>query len=424
MIDESFSQAIVRLETEYKEEADIPAIFPKDGKQSNSNFSKIFNNKIEVKSITPFSNKIPIKNSNNSFIVNNKGVRADNFLPKKYKEKRRIPRILTPLMGYNEPNYLKQEKAITEIDSLLKDNKVILIQGMPKIGKTLLASHYLDINKDKFEYCGYISIKNNLKVDFVEAFPDSFDMSIYLFSNRSNIDNIFSKLITKLNNLKGEKLLIIDLENHIKFEDKDIDKILSLKSSNYKIILVSKYQYKYIKTYPLKSFSLVDGKRVFIQNLKNDFREEALTQLLLFIDSHPYFIAIFLDMIENEGVKIEDILSELKKGNFCEIKFIDENGNIIRINDILEKIFVLDTLEKNYQELIYNLALLQRSKKMNNFQKVKDLKKYIKDDLLYGKLNFLVKQGWMIQENDSYKLPYIIQEFVLKRNSLDMKESL
>lgn len=117
-----------------------------------------------------------------------------------------IPKILTKQTGLaNDIDFVGRKEELQKLDELLNQNSMLLLlNGIGGIGKSTLASYYLNQKKDDFDYYGFIQVNEDIKLSFASALDTSLDLK------SEKIDDLFAEIMNKLQNLKGTKLLIID----------------------------------------------------------------------------------------------------------------------------------------------------------------------------------------------------------------------
>jgi len=100
----------------------------------------------------------------------------------------------------------------------------------------------------------------------------------------------FLEALSKLRGLEGKKLLVIDNVKNIEENQKDIDKILDLKYSGYKILITSREEIEGdIYQYYLDILSKEDAKALFNSIYKVE-DEKLLEEILEYLDYHAFFI--------------------------------------------------------------------------------------------------------------------------------------
>ncbi|WP_226816008.1 hypothetical protein, partial [Aliarcobacter butzleri] len=110
-----------------------------------------------------------------------------------------IPSQLSMKLGNSK--IIGREKELKEIDNNLNSsNNILLIKEIGGIGKSTIASAYLHRYKEKFKYYGFFEGLDNFFIELKNILNIKSDKE----------SDIVIKILSKLNNLEGGKLLIID----------------------------------------------------------------------------------------------------------------------------------------------------------------------------------------------------------------------
>jgi len=72
----------------------------------------------------------------------------------------KVPKKLTPQTGLaNEIDFVGRKEELQKVDELLNQNSMLLLlNGIGGIGKSTLASYYLNQHKDNFDYYGFVQV--------------------------------------------------------------------------------------------------------------------------------------------------------------------------------------------------------------------------------------------------------------------------
>jgi len=126
---------------------------------------------------------------------------------------------LTVKSSTYDSRFVGREDEIKAIDEMLnKSNSLLLINGIGGIGKSSLANHYLYIREKEFDYYGFIEGLGS----FVSEFRNSLDLK------SQKEDELHREIISKLQGIKGKKLLVIDNVEDIEANRELIEMLLSL----------------------------------------------------------------------------------------------------------------------------------------------------------------------------------------------------
>ena len=302
-----------------------------------------------------------------------------------------------------DSSFVGRETEIKAIDEMLnKSNSMLLINGIGGIGKSSLANHYLYIREKEFDYYGFIEGLSS----FVSEFRDSLDLK------SEKEDELYREIISKLQRIKGEKLLVIDNVEDIEANRELIEMILSLVKYDYKILFTSRRKIKKVKSYPLGTLLPSDAQKLFLSYYETD-EIEKVDKIIEYLGLHTLFIKLVAETIENEDYLLDDILEKFKNGELSKIEFTDEeSGDDLTFNHNLQELFSMQNLDDKYILLLKRLAVLPSIDIELSF-----LEEILGQERLKGRLNFLVGRGWLIDNEGSYKLHQMIKEFVLANHA-------
>jgi len=310
---------------------------------------------------------------------------------------------LTVKSSTHDSSFVGREDEIKAIDEMLnKSNSLLLINGIGGIGKSSLANHYLYIREKEFDYYGFIERLGS----FVSEFRNSLDLK------SQKEDELHREIISKLQGIKGKKLLVIDNVEDIEANRELIEMILSLGKYDYKILFTSRRKIKKVKSYPLGTLLPIDAQKLFLSYHETD-EVEKVDKIIEYLGLHTLFIKLVTETIENEGYSLDDILEKFKSGELSKIEFIDEeSGDELTFNHNLQELFSMQNLKDEYILLLKELAVLPSIDIGLSF-----LEEILGKERLKGRLNFLVGRGWLIENEGNYKLHEIIKEFLLANHA-------
>lgn len=314
-----------------------------------------------------------------------------------------IPKLLTQKSGLASDNFVGREKELAKINELLnQESALLLLNGIGGIGKSTLASCYFNKERDKFDYCGFIEVGEDIKSSFSSVFSTSLDLK------SEKIDDSFNEVMNKLQNLEGDKLLVLDDIKNIATQKDEINTILTLRNSGFKILFTSREVKENIPQYYLDTMSKEDARKLFLQYHPTD-EIEKMDRILEYLDYHTFFIKLIANTMTNEGYRCINILDKFEKGDLAQIKFTDmEQGHEASFKQNLRELFSIQKLKDEYILLLKQLSFLPSID-----IPVTLLEAMLGKKMLKGKLNFLVNNGWLIKNNDYYKLHQITKEYIL-----------
>ena len=167
-----------------------------------------------------------------------------------------VPKVLTKQVGLaNEIDFVGRKEELEKVDELLNLNPMLLLlNGIGGIGKSTLASYYFNQKKDNFDYYGFIQVGEDIKSSLTSALATSLDLK------SEKMDDLFSETMNKLHNLQGEKLLVVDDIKDVVNQQDEIDTIMTLKNSGFKILFTSREIKENIPQYFLDIMNVEDAR--------------------------------------------------------------------------------------------------------------------------------------------------------------------
>ena len=319
-----------------------------------------------------------------------------------------VPKALTPSRGKHRSVFIGRQEELKEIEKRLQESdSLLLINGIGGIGKSYLASYYFSIKANNFNHYGYVEVGENIKESFYVAFKKSLKLKE---------EDEFDDIIVELRNLEGNKLLVIDDVKNANKQREEINLINTLIEDGYKIIFTSRTIIEDVKNYYIGTLKKEDAVKLFLEHSKLEYSNE-IDKILEYIGYHTFLIKLIAKtVVKKEGYSLQDILKKFKSGELCKINYKDLDGNEETINYNLNQLFNLQKLNETYILLLKKLSILPPI-----VIETKLLLDILKLDRV-GKLNFLVNSGWLIEEEQGYKLHQIIKEYMLANHTPAFKE--
>ena len=228
-----------------------------------------------------------------------------------------IPKVLTNQTGLaNDIDFVGRKDELQKVDEILnKDSMLLLLNGIGGIGKSTLASYYLNQKKDNFDYYGFIQVNEDIKLSLASALGTSLDLK------SEKIDDLFAEIMNKLQNLKGKKLLIIDDVKEMDNQLDEMNLLMTLKNSGFKILFTSRETKEYIPQYFLNVMSLEDARELFLKHYPTDEMDK-VDKILEYLDYHTLFIEITAKTLtkRDETWSLDFLIDKFDKGEFTAVK--------------------------------------------------------------------------------------------------------
>jgi len=326
-----------------------------------------------------------------------------------------IPKILTKQTGLaNDIYFVGRKEELQKVDELLNQNSMLLLlNGIGGIGKSTLASYYLNQKKDEFDYYGFVQVNEDIKLSFVSAFSTSLDLK------SEKIDDLFAETMNKLQNLEGKKLLIVD---DIKEMNSQLDKmstLMTLRNSGFKILFTSRETKEYIPQYFLDIMNIEDARELFLKYYPTDEMDK-VDKILEYLDYHTMFIEITAKTLKQRKrtLSLDKMIEKFVNGEFSAIKKNKRES----FNLFLQNLFQNDKILQDEETLLF----LKRISILPSIEiSFEDLYKFLVCKNKEGLEDFLIElvdNGWLIEFNEKYKFHQILKEFILKNYLPNYKE--
>jgi len=317
----------------------------------------------------------------------------------------KIPKVLTKQVGLaNDIDFVGRKEELQKVDELLTQNAMLLLlNGIGGIGKSTLASYYLNEHKEAYDYYGFIQVDSDIKLSLVTALSTSLNLE------SEKIDDLFNEAMNKLQNLEGKKLLIIDDVKEMDNQLDEMNTLMTLKNSGFNILFTSREVKEYIPQYFLDIMNIVDARELFRKHFPTD-EIAKVDKILTYLDYHTLFIEITAKTLtkRKNTLSLDTLIEKFENGEFTIVKrnksesFNKFLKNFSYDSDIftqkktllfLKRLSVLPSIEISFENL-YKFLVCDDKEKLEDF------------------LIKLVDNGWLIESNNSYKFHQILKEYI------------
>lgn len=315
----------------------------------------------------------------------------------------KIPNQLS--LKLSKSTCIGRKKELIEIeDKLLISDNTLLIKGIGGIGKSTIASTYINKHKNNFDYYGFF--------EGIESFLTELRINLDIKSEKEQ--DAFIEILFKLGNLEGKKLLVLDDIKDIDNNQEKIKSILELKHKGYSILLTSREEIEKVKIYPLNILTPNDAKALFNSIYKVD-DTKLLEEILEYLDYHAFFIEKTAQSIK-KTVSPQIIKEKFLSGEFSAIS-VKRKQNF---NKLLNQLFNLDALDNEEILMLKQLSTLPSIEISLEF--LEDIFQK-KGDLEFEELlDYLCEKGWLSKFESGYKLHQITKEYFLGNHTLTFEE--
>lgn len=326
-----------------------------------------------------------------------------------------IPKILTKQTGLaNDIYFVGRKEELQKVDELLNQNSMLLLlNGIGGIGKSTLASYYLNQKKDEFDYYGFVQVNEDIKLSFASAFSTSLDLK------SEKIDDLFAEAMNKLQNLEGKKLLIVDDIKEMNSQLDEMNTLMALRNSGFKILFASRETKEYIPQYFLDIMNIEDARELFLKYYPTDEMDK-VDKILEYLDYHTMFIEITAKTLKQRKrtLSLDKMIEKFVNGEFSAIKKNKRES----FNLFLQNLFQNDKILQDEETLLF----LKRISILPSIEiSFEDLYKFLVCKNKEGLEDFLIElvdNGWLIEFNEKYKFHQILKEFILKNYLPNYKE--
>ncbi len=326
-----------------------------------------------------------------------------------------IQKVLTTQTGLaNEIDFVGRKEELKKVDELLNQNAtLLLLNGIGGIGKSTLASYYLNQKKDEFDYYGFVQVNEDIKLSLASAFSTSLDLK------SEKIDDLFNETMNKLQNLEGKKLLIIDDVKEMDNQLDEMNTLMTLKNSGFQILFTSRETKEYIPQYFLDIMSVEDARELFLKYYPTD-EINKVDKILEYLDYHTLFIEITAKTLRKrrDTLSLDETIKKFDNGEFTTVKrnksesfnkflknfsydsvILTQKKNLI----FLKRLSVLPSIEISFENL-YKFLVCEDKERLQDF------------------VIELIDNGWLIKLDNGYKFHQILKEFIFDNYLPSFKE--
>ncbi|CAA6814885.1 MAG: Unknown protein [uncultured Sulfurovum sp.] len=304
-----------------------------------------------------------------------------------------IPQNLTTKLG--KSTIIGRKVELKDIEDRLNSSKALVLHGIGGMGKSTIAGYYLHQHKNEFDYYGFFEGLD----EFINELERALKLNIEQGQDRLSI------ILHELTKLNGNKFLVIDNIQELTENKKIIKKILDLKEHDgFQILLTSREEIEDIDKYTIDTLSMRDAKELFNSIYKVE-DEILLEDILEYLDCHAFFVEKTAMSIK-KTLTPQMIRDKFENGEFSKVSVKRKES----FNTYLNQLYTLDALDEEETLMLKQLSILPSIEIEFSFLQ----EMFSREDSDFEELlDYLCEQGWLIKNDESYKLHQIIKEFLL-----------
>ncbi|MCB0551907.1 MAG: AAA family ATPase [Phaeodactylibacter sp.] len=217
-----------------------------------------------------------------------------------------LAKDLTQLPAYATGQLLGRSQELEQIhDYLGKKELPMLIRGMGGIGKSSLAKAYLRKYYDQFNHIAWIDGQEGARAGFLKEKRLIHCLGLEEdFQKYRDNSQLFELIMTRLRDVEGSGLLILDDPKDMMFEELEA----LPKPPNWSILITSRHQIQNCEVLQLGQLPQQPAEMLFRKHFhREEVDSEALSRLFALIDYHPLVIELLAKTLQNnfnlEGVE-------------------------------------------------------------------------------------------------------------------------
>lgn len=309
---------------------------------------------------------------------------------------------------------------LRKIENLFKENnKIILLNGIGGIGKTTLASLYLQKNRANYDYVLWINNKYNLRQSFYNiqliVNLNLFDVINELNRGKNFYNEVFDLVTNSLKELSTDNknlLIIDDAGEDLQLKD-NFDKLLLDK--NWHILVTSRENlggfYKLIISFMDKQSSL----ELFYEYYNREKNDVIVSDIVEILGFHTLAIELLSKSAQSQKkFNLSQILSLLKEKGLNATSGIEISTNYDKVmaytylSRCLEVAFDITSLNKAQKEVLKNLSVLP-----SNYYDQDIICAFLSPEInVDNVLVQLCRKGWILEQNGAFRVHQVIQEAI------------
>lgn len=312
-----------------------------------------------------------------------------------------------------EKEFFGREEDLQRLSKKLENStKVVLMNGLGGIGKTVLATAYTQTQQQHYDHIAWI----NRGEDLINSFALNGDLAETLgmpIEKDDPPEERFPRILHKLRNLPGNNLLVIDNAQQ-QVAQKEIYNLLP-GHPNWRVLLTSRLDLPQFDPIRLDTLGTEAAKQLFQEHYQGNYTEVELVELLQEIGYHTLTIELLARLLNrlNNLMSVSELTAimrekQLDDPDLQELIYSRHSGTERGIYLHLMKAFELTNLTEKEIWLLKQFIVLPAEQ--YPVTKLADL--LDKKPLSLNKtLNNLAEKGWITKHEDkSFSIHHLIRK--------------
>jgi tetratricopeptide (TPR) repeat protein len=302
----------------------------------------------------------------------------------------------------------------TELEKLrecLTDKRqVVVVNGLGGLGKTTLAQIYATQFFDTYHHIAWMTQTSDnfsLEFDSDASLLQNLDISIDVYKGL----DLFHEVMRKMNALPDSpNLLIIDNASQ------SIEEIRNYLPSqpSWHILVTSRVELNGFEPIRLDFLSEEDAIALFqLHYPTNKFSNDELKTLVQSVELHTLTIEILAKTAMVQHLRFDQLMTAISSDARADIKINrPDTERVERVTSYLASIFSMSQLNEKEILILKQFTCLPHD--YIPYEKLSKLFNPLPEGYA-SSLNDLVQNGWILEDNEAYKMHIIIQEVVKKQ---------
>jgi tetratricopeptide (TPR) repeat protein len=341
-------------------------------------------------------------------------------------QENKFPRQLTGIPHNLIQNVFGREKDLDDLQKLLDENNTVLVvNGLGGVGKSTLAQKYVQINQNNYDHLAYLEVPIEFDSDkptddnstFLSAFVENAIMLERLnvnFEPKTPLEERFNFIIGRMQKIGENKKCLLVFDN--------VSKVLmdySIELSyltNWKILATSRQRMEDFEMMDLDVLELEDARELFYKHYQGEEDNTTLDQILEYIGRHTLTTELLAKTARRAKLKLKELFNNLEKEGI-DFSIAEEVTTQHQVKskgptkpfEHLLQTFVLK-LDEGCKKILRYFSILPSQ--FISYDELEDLFEiYAEEKSNFNKiLNNLIDDGWITENNNTYRCHQIIQE--------------